>query len=75
MQHIAEEIMVGLQHTTFEISSKIFCMDELFPAYANEVTLDPLMAKNSTADANTMYIHESMNQPDSNDFKKVMKKE
>ena len=44
LQRIADTIILELQQATFGTPGDIFCMDTLFPAYANEVALDTLMA-------------------------------
>ena len=49
-------------------------MEKLFTAYEKEVSMDTLMAYKATADPDTMYLHESMNQSNSNEFKKAIKK-
>ena len=67
--------MVELQQTTYRIPGDIFCMKVLFPECANKVDLYILIAYKSRVDLNAMYLHEYMKQPNSNGFKKYIKKE
>ena len=67
-------MMAELQQANFRIPGKIFCMETLFPAYANEVALDPLMAYKAIAERYNMYLHEAMKKPDSNNLKKDVQK-
>ena len=64
VQHIAEEMMVELQHTYFGIQDEIFFMETLFSAYANKVVMYPFMAYKSMVDTYIIYLHESMKKPD-----------
>ena len=64
MQNIAEVIMVELQQNNLGILGEIFCTEKLFTEYANEVSLDTLMAYKYMADTDTMYLHEATKQPD-----------
>ena len=55
--HSRNKVMVELQHTTFGITGKIFCMETLFSAYENDVDLDLLIAYKATKYTNTMYLY------------------
>ena len=56
MQNIAEVIMVELQQNNLGILGEIFCTEKLFTEYANEVSLDTLMAYRYMVSVSAMYL-------------------
>ena len=54
---------------------KIFCLQAMFLTYADKTGPDPLTILKVTTDLDTMYLHQAMKEPDTEEFKKAMQKE
>ena len=57
-----------------DVEGEVFCLEALFPNYQVEEA-DPLLAFKATTDPDTMYMHEAMREPDSEEFRAAMAKE
>jgi len=58
-----------------DVKGEIFCYTALYPESGEEINTDPLLAYKATADPDTMYMHQAMQQPDKANFIKAMEKE
>ena len=73
---IAKAMMAELsQATSGDVEGEIFCLQAMFPTYADETGPDPLHILKATTDPDTMYLHQAMKEPDAEEFKKAMQKE
>ena len=61
--------------TKTEIEGKLFCFKALCPTYTGEGKQDQLQIYKATADPDTMYHHQAMQENDAKHFKQAMQKE
>ena len=76
MQGIITAIIKDLSKVTAsDVQGKIFCLKAMLPNYAGKVEPYQLVIYKVTLDPDTMYMHQSMNQLNSQEFRKAMKNE
>ena len=73
VQRLMDAMMVEI--ATQDIPGEIFSYQAMCPTTAYEDKGDPLYAYKATADPDTMYMHQAMEQPDKAEFVKAMVKE
>ena len=61
--------------TAKDVEGEIFCYAALYPESGEEIDNNPLLAYKATADPDTMYMHQAMQQPDKANFIEAMEKE
>ena len=63
------------QPTLSDVEGEIFCLQAICPGNLLDEMQDPIMAYKATSDADTMYLHQAMQEPDRKEFIEAMKKE